>query len=478
MFRRRHAYFVLGVAMTALVAVLPASAHARHAHAMPCGGSPSFVGHAGDDGGFFRYPTGRGAEHINAGTFVLAIDDTSAVQNFHLSDLTCRPDPRPTATGKPVIDTVQHCEVSSSPVVERSRWLPPQVRSLRWKFWTADVFVDRQHERARVDALGARSGSESPPSSPAWPTKLGLHRTPRPRNAVRWRPQLRRPCGRRRRVLPLPDRARSRAHQRGHVRAGDRRHVGRPELPSQRPDLGRKPPRPLHDRRRGDFAVLDGAPSRSGTTSGSRTRTGDIRGVVTVHPAIPPPPPPPPPPPSPAGPPAPPPPPPPSTQPDLIFTVGPNAHIATFYADGRKLTNLPPGTYNVQVHDLSANHNLHLTGPGIDRRRRSRTSSTRLAAHLPRRHVPGEVRRPPDDQGELHGVHECAAGAALQSPEADRPRPDAGPPRDQGGALLGRAGPLARSRRARGKVVSQSPRAGRTLAVGTRVNLVVSRGRR
>ena len=55
---------------------------------LPCLGDPNFVGHAGDDGGFFRYPTGRGAEHINAGTFVLAIDDTSTVQNFHLSDLT------------------------------------------------------------------------------------------------------------------------------------------------------------------------------------------------------------------------------------------------------------------------------------------------------------------------------------------------------------------------------------------------------
>ena len=68
---------------------------------LPCLGDPNFVGHAGDDGGFFRYPAGRGAEHINAGTFVLAIDDTSTVQNFHLT----RPDlgrhaPRPT----------DHCE--------------------------------------------------------------------------------------------------------------------------------------------------------------------------------------------------------------------------------------------------------------------------------------------------------------------------------------------------------------------------------
>src|SRR5215218_9401252 len=87
MLHRRHAYFVLAVALTTVLTVLPASAHARHG-AVPCMGNPSFVGHAGDDGGFFKYPTGRGAEHINAGTFVLAIDDTATTENFHLSDLT------------------------------------------------------------------------------------------------------------------------------------------------------------------------------------------------------------------------------------------------------------------------------------------------------------------------------------------------------------------------------------------------------
>jgi hypothetical protein len=33
------------------------------------------------------------------------------------------------------------------------------------------------------------------------------------------------------------------------------------------------------------------------------------------------------------------------------------------------MTRLPPGTYTVQVHDLSTSHDFHLTGPGgIDRR--------------------------------------------------------------------------------------------------------------
>ena len=62
----------------------------------------------------------------------------------------------------------------------------------------------------------------------------------------------------------------------------------------------------------------------------------------------------------------PPPPPPPPAQPDLILTVGPDPRIAAFYADGRPVTNLPPGTYTIQVHDLSATHNFHLTGPGVD----------------------------------------------------------------------------------------------------------------
>jgi hypothetical protein len=32
-------------------------------------GVPDFAGHMGEDGGWFRYPAGRSAEHINAGTF-------------------------------------------------------------------------------------------------------------------------------------------------------------------------------------------------------------------------------------------------------------------------------------------------------------------------------------------------------------------------------------------------------------------------
>src|SRR5438093_8429298 len=88
MLRTRHAfYLVLLVALAAVVAVLPASAHAHHGQT-PCMGAPDYVGHMGDADGWFRYPVGRSAEHINAGTFTLAIDDTSSTQNFRLRDLT------------------------------------------------------------------------------------------------------------------------------------------------------------------------------------------------------------------------------------------------------------------------------------------------------------------------------------------------------------------------------------------------------
>jgi hypothetical protein len=337
MFRKRHAYLVLAVALTTVLAALPASASARHHQDIPCGADPSYVGHAGDDGGFFRYPSGRGAEHINAGTFVLAIDDTSTVQNFHLKDLTWGG---------------SHLDKMTSP------------EAMTEECWTVTFEV-------------------------------------------------------------------------------------------------------------GDFGSAD-------YEWQSDADPEDIRGVVTVHPPFPPPPPPPvPPPPSPAGPPPPAPPPPPSAQPDLIFTVGPDAKMATFYADGRRVTNLPPGTYNVQVHDLSGAHNLHLTGPGID----EKTSVADIEHPVWRLTFRVGTYRLKCD------VHPAVKASFTVSTKAP-PVPHCKVPKLVGKGLtrakhviraancsVGRVR-RARSTRKLGRVVSQRPRAGRTLAVGARVNLVVSRGRR
>jgi plastocyanin len=54
--------------------------------------------------------------------------------------------------------------------------------------------------------------------------------------------------------------------------------------------------------------------------------------------------------------------------PRLVATVGRNDTftISLQDASGRAVTNLDPGTYDIEVHDLSEEHNFHLVGPGVD----------------------------------------------------------------------------------------------------------------
>jgi plastocyanin len=54
--------------------------------------------------------------------------------------------------------------------------------------------------------------------------------------------------------------------------------------------------------------------------------------------------------------------------PVLVATVGQNDGFAILLKDasGKRVTHLDPGTYTIQVHDLSAIHNFHLLGPGVD----------------------------------------------------------------------------------------------------------------
>ena len=53
----------------------------------------------------------------------------------------------------------------------------------------------------------------------------------------------------------------------------------------------------------------------------------------------------------------------------LNATVGTNdAFLITLTdASGAKVTHLDAGTYTIDVHDLSDEHNFHLRGPGVDR---------------------------------------------------------------------------------------------------------------
>ena len=51
----------------------------------------------------------------------------------------------------------------------------------------------------------------------------------------------------------------------------------------------------------------------------------------------------------------------------LVGTVGPGFSITLVDAQGSRVRNLQPGTYDIEVRDLSDDHNFHLTGPGVDR---------------------------------------------------------------------------------------------------------------
>jgi len=50
--------------------------------------------------------------------------------------------------------------------------------------------------------------------------------------------------------------------------------------------------------------------------------------------------------------------------PTLFATVGPGFSIRVADGAGNRITRIPPGTYTVNVNDLSSEHNFHITGPG------------------------------------------------------------------------------------------------------------------
>ena len=51
----------------------------------------------------------------------------------------------------------------------------------------------------------------------------------------------------------------------------------------------------------------------------------------------------------------------------LHARVGPAFTISLSTEDGARVTTLAPGTYEIEVEDMSEEHNFHLTGPGVDR---------------------------------------------------------------------------------------------------------------
>ena len=53
-------------------------------------------------------------------------------------------------------------------------------------------------------------------------------------------------------------------------------------------------------------------------------------------------------------------------EPQLVGTVGPGYYIELKDSAGNPVTTLAPGTYDILVHDLSGDHNFHLSGPGVN----------------------------------------------------------------------------------------------------------------
>jgi plastocyanin len=53
--------------------------------------------------------------------------------------------------------------------------------------------------------------------------------------------------------------------------------------------------------------------------------------------------------------------------PKLVGTVGPGFSIILEDAQGSRVRNLAPGTYDIQIEDRSEEHNFHLFGSGVDR---------------------------------------------------------------------------------------------------------------
>ena len=60
----------------------------------------------------------------------------------------------------------------------------------------------------------------------------------------------------------------------------------------------------------------------------------------------------------------------------LVGRVGPGFSISLKSPAGSPVLSLLPGTYALEVRDLSAFHSFHLVGPGVDRRTAIATTST------------------------------------------------------------------------------------------------------
>lgn len=165
--------------------------------------------------------------------------------------------------------------------------------------------------------------------------------------------------------------------------------------------------------------------------------------------------------------------------------VGDGANIA-LTMNGVAVSEIPAGTYEIRVRDRSTFHNFHLRGPGTD-------MSTEIE-------FVGEVTWTVTLAEGIYTfvcdphANTMRGAFGVGRPLPPPPPPPARPARCKVPKVVGKKLPAARrlitrgrcrvgrvrrarSARPRGRVLSQSPRAGVSRTRGARVNLVVSRGR-
>ena len=157
--------------------------------------------------------------------------------------------------------------------------------------------------------------------------------------------------------------------------------------------------------------------------------------------------------------------------------------------NGQAVTHLTAGVYEIQVRDRSRFHNFHLRGPGVDQTTDVEFVGTQTwtvtltdgvytftcdphASTMRGQFSVGSAQLPPPPPPPPPAQARCRVPRVVGTrlPVARRAIVRAR-------CRVGRVR-RARSRKARGRVVSQSPRPGVRRPRGTRVNLVVSRGRR
>ena len=201
-----------------------------------------------------------------------------------------------------------------------------------------------------------------------------------------------------------------------------------------------------------------------------------------------------------------------AANPTLTATVNDDATITLEDSNGYAVTYIPAGMYDIVVHDNSALHNFHLTGPGVDQSTTvPETTTVTWTVDL----SAGSYHFQCDAhwlsmKGDFTVNETTTSTATTTSPAPTSPPTTApteptttAPTTTRGPAepcivpkLAGVTLPVARRRLARtscrlgrtsrvysrkvrrGRIISQRPRAGRRVGFGTAVNVVLSRGPR